>query len=551
MRAVFRGAVDFLQRYRWLLVAACGFVLWKWYLVATMWRGRTLPPEPDDSLFYVGHIYSVLRCPTVFCDYADISLSRASGYAYLTFRLLWGLVGKVIELSPMALFELNFYVGMILLAGVLVYLVTQLTPHRSLQVLSLLFFGLFFGGGVYHGFFWVVPSFYALLLALLLVALILDHRRSGPLTLGIVGLLALGLVFMHPTGLYYLLLLPLFWLILFWWDQRVRGAGRKVAVALLVAGISYAGLAHAVVRVAVIESLGLSNPANQVVVQLSNSVNQAAVRLGLGVAALSQEPSGGSVLSSWEVFLTDYLAYLFPAWPAVFLFAWFLVQLMLGRSYRLLALFVTSLIGTLIALLHPHGYRSLLLLWPVTYLLYAFGVWHTWQWFATVRRPFVQRIGRLAVIGFVVLFAVVNIIYSIAFAQTLGRNDNVAIPVEAVLYLVTHASLNEPIFPGTKLMQAYFTTTELIVHPQADRYGRSKYLVDFVDSSGINEEHLLLDTFFLTISALLAGSWPTLPPGSISEEVVAPVPTLGARPGWMLERQFGDVYIWRNVAYGS
>ena len=57
-------------------------------------------------------------------------------------------------------FEINFYVGIIFMFYALFFFLRKIETSIYQRVIFITFLGLFLGSGAYHGFYWILPSFY-------------------------------------------------------------------------------------------------------------------------------------------------------------------------------------------------------------------------------------------------------------------------------------------------------------------------------------------------------------------------------------------------------
>jgi len=116
---------------------------------------------------------------------------------------LFGVTARLLGLTPEAMFSANFYIGLVLMGLVLIVLFRKIDASSWFTCTGLALFALYEGNGAYHGFFWVVPSFYAIMLFLLGAAILLHSRHR--LIFGFPVLIVL--IMTHSTGIYLAALL--------------------------------------------------------------------------------------------------------------------------------------------------------------------------------------------------------------------------------------------------------------------------------------------------------------------------------------------------------
>jgi hypothetical protein len=172
------------------------FLVYQLGLSAILFRNRTgnIPVGFDDLYSYMYGIkkvvdYGSVVPPTVYL-YPEAHLD------YISYNALFGGLAILIKQSPEWVVYWSFFFGKILLLLVLAAWLKSLKLPTIERGVCLLLLGSFVGDGLIHGFFWVVPSFWAVLLFFLLLYLIKDFRVPYLL------LLFLSLVFvnMHPLA---------------------------------------------------------------------------------------------------------------------------------------------------------------------------------------------------------------------------------------------------------------------------------------------------------------------------------------------------------------
>lgn len=426
---------SFVVENKWIVFAAAFFILWKFFLIATLWEGRTQPPEWDDSYAYIDHIYSVVVCPSfVFCRDTLFPFDVYAGFNHLTYRLFWGGLAKLFHVDAMTIFHWSFYMGVPMLVASLIFFLRRLTNNKALIAISLFFFALYNGAGSYHGFFWVVPSFFAVIFFFILLGIILDHkedwRRWAPWIFLVVPLA----IFTHVLSLYAILLLfPAFAVLYSLFRRKVdKLLIKKVVFAILVALVFYLPVYALVSR---------NVPYGPQAVAREIGVKE--VTVSPGAAALPKilkmrvykDVRLNEVLPGIGRFYLDYIEWIFRNWAATLLFVGVILLVLARKEYAVISLYVASLGFSLLTTMNQFGFRSLALLWPVTFLLYAYGAWAAFQVIPAFMRQSWRIWGKILLAAAFVGFVLLNMAYSLYWNETQNRAKNFQISDEAVSFI--------------------------------------------------------------------------------------------------------------------
>ncbi len=433
-----------------------------------MWHDRILPPEPDDSLVYSGHIYSVARCPYLLCNYPSISLRNETGFLYLSYRLFWGIISKVLQLNPITTYELSFYVGTVMLIPVLILFLQTMFNSRRLTAVGLLALALFYGHGGYHGFFWVVPSFYALMLFFLILSLCLSSSKYTP---WLIGLIMPAYIFMHPTSVYFLAILPIFWLTYVIFSNRWHFTLlRNASIALLLGAVIFSSVKlvfhHTPSPYSIDAAITMQN--------LSSQLSWKNLNVSHPDIELSPLQT---ILPSLSRFFDDYVNWIFPHWLGLIPFLVFIALFVAKRNYKFLALFTTVVVFVLASSIHPYGYRALILIWPLTFILYGLGIFYLWEYTHSLRfrSHLIKRMLQVGIAVFALGFISANLVFSIVYADFENKKNNIAISPDYSSQILAITSPDEPVAPMDKILMSYSLNTELISYPQMSPNGQSKY----------------------------------------------------------------------------
>lgn len=420
-----------LKKHQWLIVAGVFFVIFKFILVTVLWHGRVIPPSPDDSSVYLLHLDSVLDCPALFgCADSPVNFETYTGVDHLVYRVGLGWPGRLFGWDALETYRFGFYFGTVLLAFTLVFFLSKLNGGKQkLTAYSLFILALYNGAGSYHGFFWVVPSFFALLFFFLILGVFFDKRiRHWPLYLTL--LVPLG-IFSHVLGLYLLAVLPLYCLFNAALERRMDWLCVKKSIfAFSVALLFY------VPTVAHFSSFSYGNPYGP-----ETLIQQVAEQRYDGMfsqtAGANQRPAAERTLfPGWEGIRTSYFHWIFPSWIGYIIFAVCLGLNYHYRRYRIISLYLAAVLFTLAASLNPHGERSLIFLWPVTFIFYGQASWLGLKWASENLKPGVPvELLRMLIMGVTVFFVILASMYCFLWNRYLNSLRDIVVPEDVLMFL--------------------------------------------------------------------------------------------------------------------
>jgi hypothetical protein len=181
------------------------FILFRLYIIDRLWDERVIPPEPDDSFGYIARIRIIGDTGSFFYDLKYILLwNRNDNLAFLPWSTNLAIVKILGDFSYFDVYKANFYFGTVMLAFIILYMLTVLEQDKLFWILAFLFLTLYNGSGYYHGFFWVVPSFYSVAATFLLISLIFDIQNISNISERKRFVLILIITFLtlwsHPLG---------------------------------------------------------------------------------------------------------------------------------------------------------------------------------------------------------------------------------------------------------------------------------------------------------------------------------------------------------------
>lgn len=492
-----------LRQSHWVSLAVVIFIVWKFFLVTLMWQGRSLPPEPDDALIYSGHIYSVARCPQVICNTPYVSLARADGYHYLSYRIIWGTAARLLQLDSITTLRLSFYIGSLLLALTLLFLVRQFTADQRLIGFSLLIMALYFGGGSYHGFYWVVPSFFAVLILLLMIALL---HHSSTYNKFYIPLLAVLLVTVHPSGIVFLVIPLIYTFVLNLLTNKLNKAILLKAILALACGVAVYVLVSASLYV-IKDNFAASSFQSAPLVQNLTAAYPDSLAITSATSPFIQ--------SQFTHLKNDYFNWVFPHPVAYPTFALVIFLNLYYRQYRVLALFFTSILVVALAHLHPYGIRALIILWPATFMLYSFAFYYGFIFCQTKVRPrWLSRMGQLTIGMVVATFIAANIAFSLAYTLHLNRNDNLTAKKDFIDYLQQTSPPGESVVAVHKITAGLIMNSELVKRPLISK-GSTHYFVALKKTPSLSNSPL--QSFFSAGLVLFGKKSASVSPSAASQ----------------------------------
>jgi len=255
------------------------------------------------------------------------------------------------------MFHLNFYIGILLMGGTLLLYVRKTDSSITFTVTALLLLAFYEGKGSYHGFFWVVPSFYAVMLFLLAAVALFNSRHHYRYGLPLVLLLLLT----HSTGIYHVAVLAMALVINNMLFNR-NPEGLKTTLLLAAIGLIVVVVSEFLYAQGILAKSFLS------ILKAHSSIN------ATDSATLWSGTAKPLLLNMLEPFtrhdFTKYFAGIYT--PVV---GYGIYQTYRSRKLPLLSLFIVLLIGQiLVAGVAIKNYRFFYPLEVVTWIVMAFGI---------------------------------------------------------------------------------------------------------------------------------------------------------------------------------
>ncbi len=186
------------------------FIAMKFYIIHNMWENRQMPPEPDDSFSYISSFSTIDKYHFTLTlgkkAFNEINILNLP--AYFSYSVILYLPYKIFSLDPVFLYHISFFIGTILMA-IAIFFFSRIFS-KDLYFSSACFFILAFfnGAGSIHGFFWVVPSFFSVVLLFFLWYLIEFKIKYDSF---LIVLLSIIFSLVHPLAPYSFLILVFYY----------------------------------------------------------------------------------------------------------------------------------------------------------------------------------------------------------------------------------------------------------------------------------------------------------------------------------------------------
>ncbi len=454
-----------------IFLALTFFIIYKFCLITLAFSGRNLVPEPDDSYTYISLI-NVVYEKGLFSDSPAIPASSYLHMLYTPYVVTLAILAKVLALTPEEIFKVSFYFGTIFLALVLTYFLKNFTSNNKLVAFTIFFLALYNGSGNYHGFYWVVPSFFAFALFLILFTQLIS--KSGYWYVWVI-FTTLLFVLIHPISIYATSIF-IFWPVALSlierkieWAKFIRGSFIVLSsiiwfslsrIYFLSKGIviesesSYLG-----VKRAFLDYLGFLDRYIHTAGDLPGKISSSK---GLTAETISEVmPFSYIQQDNWEIMKIEYLDILLPNPLLMLVFVTFLFVLIKKKQYWVLALYLATVLFLMVSTVTWFGYRSLGYLWPATFILLSHGIFFTMQFlhskFKELFWRFLTVTMYLGIIAVVLSLGTLNFIW----AKNLNLANDLVLNKDCPKFLLANTKKGEKINYEGKTAYAIFLSAGL------------------------------------------------------------------------------------------
>ena len=422
-----------LTKNKSIIICIFLFIIYKFYLIILLFRERLLLPLPDDSYFYLTETKKIIDSKTVLYNFPPNAIWPTDWLQMLPYKLFLIFIHFISGLSLEKVYIASFFVGTIILPFVLLYFFKKLTKDKLNIAWLILFMAFYSGSGAYHGFYWVVPSFFALLLFFLIIS-----TKQKIINL----LLVVVFVFLNPMSV-FVLLIPVFYSIFLYIFSKKEYKNILNYLVLLVWGFFVYGIGFLILK-----------------------ITHTAVRVNydLPIDSIKNILNGGNFYPGWSVFQNEYLKILFPKNVFIPVFFVLIYILFKNKRFKMLSLFFATLVFTLCSLINKTGYRALEFQWPLTFMLVGQGIYDLFRFLKIIPKT----IFAIMVLGFLFMLNTFNMIQ----VKRLNIEDDYLIDSSCSLYLMQMTSLKEIICFDSNGIYQYFNYLGL--------YKRRAILIDSV-----------------------------------------------------------------------
>ncbi len=429
------------------------FVSYQLYLSGALWQHTgNVPPGFDDSYFYIFDIGKVVEHEGLLPN--TVYPPRYAHLKDLSYNYLMASMASLFDSPPERIYRLSFFMGKLVLLVFLLRLLMTLEHDLLVVAASLGALAAFSGTPEFHGFYWVVPSFWLLCLFFFWMSELAGTSRVNGLALLFTGFLggtlhALGPYLVAPLGVFLLFLRVL----------------HRADPAWKVRCRSFFWIAAGALAAALLPNLLAALPQYG---DIRSAPPHAVIWLGGGWPDLDSEGSAAADARTVSFFpgyagvWRSYLRFvLFP--PALALLLLALGLLVHFRRWLLLSLFLATLLFTLATTVHPYASRTCLFLWPSTLMVLGAAPALGWRLVSarTGRRGLRMALGSSAAAAAIVPFVLWHA-YSVTLIEANRRFSEARWDESCAKYLLEQTeSSSYPVFYGSKYTVSAFLTQGL------------------------------------------------------------------------------------------
>lgn len=452
------------------VVAALSFFIgYRFFIANELWKGRDLPPEPDDSFTYISAARDIETQGTAIPDTVAIPKTSSERAKSLPYSILLVALSKTTGLSVEDVYQVTFYLGSVIAAFVFFVFLRYLFRDDLKASLGLATVTLFTGHGGYHGFFWVVPSFFSLLsLTFLLYILLAPSRR----TLLLLGLTVPFFILVHPFSLYASSIFVLFVVLSSLFEQRVDRV-LAIRVVMVMVFVVVTTLAFGMFQRTQHIGEGPTADLPSVVSQLATSRTVINVDAWRAIQSLYLGPLVPSLAGTSSNTSANY------GWIALGpLFMIGALVLARRRSWKVLSWYGASLVFTVAATLTEFAGRTLLFLWPPTFVIASVALWSLAR-----KTPPQFRALRAIVLALVALLLLEVPGNGLEIVRSFNGKAKVEYRRDALDFLRQQTSPRERILFADKFSETYFIRGGGLT----DRAPVLLPSVDWTDPNAVNE----------------------------------------------------------------
>lgn len=381
-----------------IILASCIFLTYQLLVSYILWdRKSDIPPGFGDSLSYIFNIEKVIKNHNLFpqIPYFGASKIQLAHFTYIGYNFLMGILGISLNMTGEKIFFYSFFFGKVaLLFGCIFLLKKILNNQKNLIALSLIALGFFVGDGGIHGFYWVTPSFWMLIIFFLLMGIINSEKKINFLFLVPLSLLYITI---HPLSIFSIFIFFAYTIFIFLFTKKIPQKSITVTITLVILAIFWQIFIYSISNLNKHTQASVLPPPkktlDQTIKQVKDNSDIAQNNSVLYIATNIKKDDvvqkvTNSAPSIPQITIFDKLienntnsipntSSFIAAWNSYF--SWFfrlpfLLVLLLGglfifikkKKWSLVSLYLSCLLFTLVSLINPMGYRSILFLFPIT-----------------------------------------------------------------------------------------------------------------------------------------------------------------------------------------
>lgn len=313
---------------------------------------------------------NILRERIAQCDSSQ-DINNLKEFYGSIIMLPLGYAAALLNISSMDVFHANFYLGILCMAIVLCFIFCKYNLPRKSIAIGFLLFAFYTGQGNYHGFYWVVPSFFCIVFWLASFYSLFYSMRFWIF----LPIFIFFLLFSHPSSLFGVAILIFSWFLqsIFrrnWKEQWTRPLVLILAVLIFLAIYSIL-IRHELIVPLFLEDSAIGTNASRSVIKMENVFTPTVVApTGEMLSYLfGGYPKRLSIFYR-SVHMGLYVLLLFP------LTLWSVVKAYRVKEYPVLALFISCLILCHAMPLYSDKFaiRSFYFFEVATLLLYTIGL---------------------------------------------------------------------------------------------------------------------------------------------------------------------------------
>lgn len=133
-----------------------------------------------------------------------------------------------------------------------------------------------------------------------------------------------------------------------------------------------------------------------------------------------------------------YFHWLFPSWIFILPFLLSFIILLYKREIKIISLYLATFFFFIATtMLDPLGYRTALLLWPITYIFFAMSSWYGLVIIREKTRGWVKYVLLSLFVLLLILFFLINAAFAYFFNENINDRNNYFIESSLVNYLVS------------------------------------------------------------------------------------------------------------------